>query len=175
MRIICALAPGAILLSLNIVSHAREMSHLDAHEHTVGKAPRISSVPSVDSTDASESSRGAGGSPVVEKVSETMVLSILDGKYSGEIPSMDLFIEAHNVLLPSVGEGLMFEFYRILGDYFSGEGNFSEAGKAYHQALNITDEPEYHLSKFLSVIGVSKRSTPEEITRVLQGRIEITR
>jgi hypothetical protein len=168
MRVIYIFSVGVFLLSLNNVSHAMETT-VEAHGHGIGKPFAPSSLPSVDSTDASEGSSGSGGSPVVVEVSEAMVVSILDGKYSGRIPSMDLFIKANNELLPSVGEGLMFEFYRVLGDHFSEEENFSEAGKAYHQALNITVEPEYNLSKSLSKIGVSKRSTPEEITRALQG------
>ncbi len=48
------------------------------------------------------------------------------------------------------------------------KGIFQKVGKGYHLALTVTDEPEYHLSKFLSEIGVGKGSTPEEIELALR-------
>jgi hypothetical protein len=98
-----------------------------------------------------------------------IVIDYLDGKSSIEsIPSVGLIIESKIVNV--IGEGLMAEFYRLLGDQYSSLGNFSQAAQAYYEALNLPEEPEYHLNKFLSEIGINKRSTPEEIELALKRK-----
>jgi hypothetical protein len=156
---------GVLSLSMWGFVYARE----DRDLHLTLTPPASSSIHSAGySSLLCDSNDDGSPSSVVVRDYKDMVLSIIAGEGSKIIPSVEEVKESN--VIDSIGEGQMAEFYRILGDYFTEEGNFSEAGKAYHEALNLPKEPEYHLRKFLSVYGISKRSSSKQIEEVLQNR-----